>query len=340
MDEMVKVALDAHGGDNAPDVVIQGAIDALNESDNLKIYLVGVKDMIMPKLESMTYDKERLEIVEASEIISMAEPPVAAIRKKKKSSIVLGMQMVRDKEADAFVSCGSTGAVLVGGQVIVGRIKGVDRPPLAPLIPTSKGFSLLIDCGANVDSKPSNLVQFAKMGSVYMEKMLGIENPTVGIVNIGAEEEKGNNLVKDTFPLLKNCSEINFIGSVEARDIPSGFCDVVVCDAFVGNVILKLYEGLGSTLLSVMKESMMSSTRGKIGGALVKPALKERLKSFTVSEYGGAPLLGLKGLVVKGHGNSTAVEIKNALLQCVKFKESDILNILSNSFTLTEVQEE
>ena len=340
MGEMVKVALDAHGGDNAPDVVIQGAIDALNESDNLKIYLVGVKDMIMPKLEDLTYDKERLEIVEASEIISMAEPPVAAIRKKKKSSIVLGMQMVRDKEADAFVSCGSTGAVLVGGQVIVGRIKGVDRPPLAPLIPTSKGFSLLIDCGANVDSKPSNLVQFAKMGSVYMEKMLGIENPTVGIVNIGAEEEKGNNLVKDTFPLLKNCSEINFIGSVEARDIPSGFCDVVVCDAFVGNVILKLYEGLGSTLLSVMKESMMSSTRGKIGGALVKPALKERLKSFTVSEYGGAPLLGLKGLVVKGHGNSTAVEIKNALLQCVKFKESDILNILSNSFTLTEVQEE
>lgn len=340
MGELVKVALDAHGGDNAPDVVIQGAIDALNESDNLKIYLVGVKDMIMPKLASMTYDKEKLEIVEASEIISMAEPPVAAIRKKKKSSIVLGMQMVRDKEADAFVSCGSTGAVLVGGQVIVGRIKGVDRPPLAPLIPTSKGFSLLIDCGANVDSKPSNLVQFAKMGSVYMEKMLGIENPTVGIVNIGAEEEKGNNLVKDAFPLLKNCSEINFIGSIEARDIPSGFCDVVVCDAFVGNVILKLYEGLGSTLLSVMKESMMSSTRGKIGGVLVKPALKERLKSFTVSEYGGAPLLGLKGLVVKGHGNSTAVEIKNALLQCVKFKESDILNILSNSFTLTEVQEE
>jgi len=340
MDEMVKVALDAHGGDNAPDVVIQGAVDALNASENLKIYLVGVKDMIMPKLESMTYDKERLEIVEASEIISMAEPPVAAIRKKKKSSIVIGMQMVRDKEADAFVSCGSTGAVLVGGQVIVGRIKGVDRPPLAPLIPTSKGFSLLIDCGANVDSKPSNLVQFAKMGSVYMEKMLGIENPTVGIVNIGAEEEKGNNLVKDTFPLLKNCSEINFVGSVEARDIPSGFCDVVVCDAFVGNVILKLYEGLGPTLISVVKESMMSSTRGKIGGALVKPALKERLKSFTVSEYGGAPLLGLKGLVVKGHGNSNAIEIKNALLQCVKFKESDILNILSNSFSLTEVQEE
>ena len=323
MGELVKVALDAHGGDNAPDVVIDGAINALKESDNLKIYLVGVKDMITPKLETLSYDKERLEIVEASEIISMAEPPVAAIRKKKKSSIVLGMQMVRDKEADAFVSCGSTGAVLVGGQVIVGRIKGVDRPPLAPLIPTTKGFSLLIDCGANVDSKPSNLVQFAKMGSVYMEKMLGIENPTVGIVNIGAEEEKGNNLVKDTFPLLKNCSEINFIGSVEARDIPSGFCDVVVCDAFVGNVILKLYEGLGSTLISTIKESMMSSTRGKIGGALVKPALKEKLKSFTVSEYGGAPLLGLKGLVVKGHGNSTEVEIKNALLQCVKFKESD-----------------
>ena len=337
---MLRVVVDAMGGDNAPVSNIQGAVDAVNAKSDVKVLLVGREEVITPELEKYTYDKERLVVVNATEVIETGEPPVKAIRAKKDSSIVVGMKLVKEGEADAFVSAGSSGAILVGGQVIVGRIKGIDRAPLAPLIPTAKGFSLLIDCGANVDARPDHLVQFAKMGSIYMANVVGVKNPRVAIVNIGAEEEKGNALVKETYPLLKECKDINFIGSVEARDIPSGFCDVVVCDAFVGNVILKLYEGLGSTLLSVMKESMMSSTRGKIGGALVKPALKERLKSFTVSEYGGAPLLGLKGLVVKGHGNSTAVEIKNALLQCVKFKESDILNILSNSFTLTEVQEE
>ena len=208
--------------------------------------------------------------------------------------------------------------------VIVGRLKGVERPPLAPLIPTAKGFTLLVDCGANVDAKPSNLVQFAKMGTVYMKKMMGIENPTVGIVNIGAEEEKGNMLVKDTFPMLKNCPDINFIGSVEARDIPSGYCDIVVCDAFVGNVILKLYEGLSSMLVSEIKGAMMSSTRSKIGGALVKPAIKNKMKSFSSSEYGGAPLLGLNGLVVKTHGSAKAKEVTTSILQCITFKEQDI----------------
>ena len=283
---------------------------------------------------------ERIKIVNADEIISMSEAPVAAIRKKKNSSIVIGMQMVKNKEADAFVSCGSTGAVLVGGQVIVGRIKGVDRPPLAPLIPTAKGFALLIDCGANVDSKPLNLLQFAKMGSIYMNKMMGVENPRVGIVNIGAEEEKGNALVKDSFPLLKGCPEINFIGSVEAREIPEGNVDVIVCDAFVGNVILKLYEGLSATLISKIKESMLSNARSKIGGALVKPALRSTVKSFSSSEYGGAPLLGLKGLVVKGHGNSKAKEIKNALNQCIRYKQSGMLDIMSESFAITQIQED
>ncbi len=340
MAELVKVAVDAHGGDNAPTEVVKGVVMALNELDNLKVYLVGMEDIINKELEGKTYDKDRLEIVNATEIIQMAEPPVAAIRRKKDSSIVKGMHLVRNGEADAFVSCGSTGAVLVGGQVIVGRLKGVERPPLAPLIPTAKGFTLLVDCGANVDAKPSNLVQFAKMGTVYMKKMMGIENPTVGIVNIGAEEEKGNMLVKDTFPMLKNCPDINFIGSVEARDIPSGYCDIVVCDAFVGNVILKLYEGLSSMLVSEIKGAMMSSTRSKIGGALVKPAIKNKMKSFSSSEYGGAPLLGLKGLVVKGHGSSDDVEIKNAIRQAVQYTESGMLNILSESFAITEAQEE
>lgn len=340
MAELIKVAVDAHGGDNAPTEVVKGVVMALNELDNLKVYLVGMEDIINKELEGKTYDKDRLEIVNATEIIQMAEPPVAAIRRKKDSSIVKGMHLVRNGEADAFVSCGSTGAVLVGGQVIVGRLKGVERPPLAPLIPTAKGFTLLIDCGANVDAKPSNLVQFAKMGTVYMKKMMGVENPTVGIVNIGAEEEKGNMLVKDTFPMLKNCPDINFIGSVEARDIPSGYCDIVVCDAFVGNVILKLYEGLSSMLVSEIKGAMMSSTRSKIGGALVKPAIKNKMKSFSSSEYGGAPLLGLKGLVVKGHGSSDDVEIKNAIRQAVQYTESGMLNILSESFAITEAQEE
>lgn len=212
----------------------------------------------------------------------------------------------------------------MGGQTIVGRIKGVERPPLAPLIPTEKGVSLLIDCGANVDARPSHLVQFAVMGSVYMERVMGVKRPRVAIVNIGVEEEKGNALVKETFPLLKENSQINFIGSIEARDIPKGMADVIVCEAFVGNVILKLYEGVGATLISKVKAGMMTSLRSKIGALLVKPALKTTLKSFDASQYGGAPLLGLKGLVVKTHGSSKEVEFKNSILQCITFTEQEI----------------
>ena len=247
-----------------------------------------------------------------------------AIRKKKDSSMVVALNMVKNGEADAFVSAGSSGAILVGGQVIVGRIKGVERPPLAPLIPTEKGVSILIDCGANVDARPSHLVQFARMGSIYMEHVVGIKNPRVAIVNIGAEEEKGNALVKETFPLLKECPDINFIGSIEAREIPHGGADVIVCEAFVGNVILKLYEGVGATLLGMVKKGMMSDLRSKIGALLVKPALKKTLKSFDASQYGGAPLLGLKGLVVKTHGNSKRLEVHNSIIQCVTFKEQQI----------------
>lgn len=198
-----------------------------------------------------------------------------------------------------------------------------DRP-WAPLIPTEKGVSLLIDCGANVDARPSHLVQFAKMGSIYMEHVMGVKNPRVAIVNIGAEEEKGNALVKETYPLLKECEGINFVGNIEAREIPHGQADVIVCEAFVGNVILKLYEGVGAVLVSKIKAGMMSTLRSKIGALLVKPALKETLKSFDATEYGGAPLLGLKGLVVKTHGSSKAKEVKNSIIQCVTYKEQRI----------------
>lgn len=324
MQELVKVAVDAMGGDHAPLEIVKGAVEAVNKKDNVKVFLVGQEKAVRAELQKYQYDSSRVEVVNATEVIDMAEPPVQAIRTKKDSSIVTAMKMVKNGEADAFVGAGSTGAVLVGGQLIVGRLKGVERPPLAPLIPTEKGASLLIDCGANVDARPSHLVQFAKMGSIYMENVLGVKNPKVAIVNIGAEEEKGNALVKETFPLLKNCPDVNFVGSIEAREIPHGQADVIVCEAFVGNVILKLYEGLSGTLVGVIKQGMMQSLKSKIGALLVKPSLKKTLKTFDATEYGGAPLLGLNGLVVKTHGSAKAKEVTNSIIQCVTFKEQEI----------------
>ena len=324
MSETVRVVGDAMGGDNAPGEIVKGAVEAVQAEKDIKVFLVGRQDAVNAELAKYTYDKEKIEVVHAEEVIEMAEPPVNAIRKKKQSALVIGMNMIKHQEADAIVTAGSTGATLVGGQVLVGRIKGIERPPLAPLVPTEKGVSLLIDCGANVDARPSHLVQFAQIGSIYMENIVGIKNPRVAILNIGAEEEKGNQLVKETFPLLKECPGINFIGSIEAREIPHGGADVIVCEAFAGNIVLKLYEGVAATLLSKVKEGLMSSLRSKIGALLIKPALKQTLKSFDASQYGGAPLLGLNGLVIKTHGSAKAIDVKNSILQCVTFKQQDI----------------
>ncbi len=335
---MIKVAVDAMGGDNAPGEIIKGAVDAVSRRNDIQVLLTGRKEVLEAELNKFSYPKEQIQIVPASEVIETGEPPVNAIRKKKDSSIVVGMNLVKNGQADAFVSAGSSGAILVGGQVIVGRIKGVERPPFGALIPTEKGVSLLLDSGANVDARPSHLLQFARMGSIYMEHVVGIPHPRVGIVNVGVEEEKGNVLVKETFPLLKECSDINFTGSIEAREIPHGGADVIVCEAFTGNVILKLYEGTASTLMHIVKKGMMSSLRSKIGALLVKPALKETLKSFDATQYGGAPLLGLKGLVVKTHGSAKAVEVSNSIIQCVTFKEQKINEKIQESLK-TEKQD-
>ena len=324
MQTITKVALDAMGGDNAPAEIVKGAVDAVSSREDIKVFLVGQEDVVREELQKYPYPQERIEVVDAPEVIEMAEPPVQAIRKKKQSSLVVGMNMVKQREADAFVSAGSSGAVLVGGQTIVGRIRGIKRPPLAPIIPTETGISLLIDCGANVDARPEHLLQFAKMGSVY----------------IGEEEEKGNALVKETFPLLKECEDINFVGSIEAREIPHGGADVIVCEAFVGNVILKLYEGLSSTLIGVIKAGLMSNLKSKIGAALALPSLKKTLKAFDASQYGGAPLLGLNGLVVKTHGSSRAKEITNSIYQCVTFREENINEIIKERVADSKNNEE
>lgn len=336
----VSVALDAMGGDNAPGQIVKGAVDAVNIDNEIFVYLVGRQELIKEELSKYTYNNEQIEVVDARDVIETGEAPVMAVRRKKDSSLVKALIMVKEKKADAFVSAGSSGAILVGGQVIVGRLKGVERPPMAPLIPTAKGVSLIVDSGANVDSRATFLVQWAKMGSIYMENVLGIKNPKVAIVNVGVEEEKGNQLVKEAYPMLKECKDINFVGSIEARDIPNGNADVIVCDAFVGNVILKLYEGLGKTLIGKVKGAMMSSLKTKIGALLIKGALKDTMKSFDATEYGGAPLIGLNGLVVKTHGNAKAKEIKNSLIQCKKFKESNISEKIMESINLANLEEQ
>ena len=340
MAELVKVVVDAMGGDLAPVEPVKAAVEAVKERKDILVILTGQEEVIHSELKKyQDYPTDRIQVVNATEVIETAEPPVFAIRKKKDSSIVVGLKMVKEQKADAFVSSGSTGAVLVGGQVLVGRSKGVERPPLAPLIPTAKGVSLLIDCGANVDARPSHLVQFAKMGSIYMENIMGIKNPNVAIVNVGLEEEKGNQLVKETYPLLKACKDINFIGSIEARNIPNGDADVIVCDAFVGNVILKLYEGTAKMLLSKVKTTLMSSLKTKIGALLIKNSLSDTMKSFDAKQYGGAPLIGLNGLVVKTHGNAKAMEVKNSLLQCVKFQREKVNEKIIASISAEKLDE-
>lgn len=323
MSKNITVAVDAMGGDNAPFEIVKGAVEAVNEF-GVNIKLVGVESAVKEELVKYKYDTSKIEVIHASEIITTDEAPTTAIRRKKDSSMVVALNLVKNKEADAFVSAGSTGAVLTGATFIIGRIKGIERPALGTCLPTIKGFTFLLDSGANVDCKPKYLEQFAKMGSVYAEHVMGIKKPKVGLVNIGAEKEKGNALTKEVYEILEN-TDINFSGNIEPRDIPFGKADVIVCDGFVGNTILKFAEGLSMSLLKIIKGEITKGLYKFAALALKKPFgnVKSRLDS---EEVGGAPFLGLKSLVVKAHGSSEAKGIRNAIKQCTIFVENDIVS--------------
>ena len=333
---MITIALDAMGGDNAPESNVLGALKGLEEHKDLRILLFGQEEAVKPFLEGKSYDAERLELIPCSEVISPEEQPVDSIRRKKDSSIVQGLRAVKDGKASAFISAGSTGAVLAGGQLLVGRLKGVLRSPLAYMVPTGRGASLLLDCGANVDAKPEWLAQYAVMGSEYMKRVAGIENPTVGLLNLGTEEEKGSELVKEARKQILALPGINFTGYIESSAIPQGGADVIVTDAFTGNACLKLYEGTAKMIKNLLKSTFLSGAKTKLGALLVYPELKRRMKLFDASEHGGAPLLGLRGLVVKCHGNSGAKEIGIAIGQCLQYRTSDLSSVLQDAFSGTE----
>lgn len=334
--EKIVIAIDTMGTDNGSAYFVQGIAEAMDLYDDLSFIVTGKEEELKTYIDQYGCDKTRIEVVDATEEITCHDAPVDAIRRKKNSSMVLALNAVKEGRAAACISGGNSGALLAGGQFLVGRAKGVKRTPLAPLIPHRYGSSLLIDCGANVDAKPENLVQFAKMGSIYMKNIEGIENPRVGIINIGAEDEKGNELVKSTIPLLRECKDINFIGSVESRDIPNGPADVLVCEAFVGNVLLKFFEGLGKMFMAEIKDTLKSSVKTKIGGALIYKPIKKTFKRYMADDKGGAPLLGLKGLVVKIHGNSKDTEVRSAIEQCHNFVKKDVTNQIIRTFVEEE----
>jgi len=327
----MKIYLDAMGGDNAPDATVAGAKEALESFPELFIELGGPKDTVGPLVADTFRDapelKSRVTVADCPELISNEESPVMAVRKKKRSAIVDGMLKLKDRQADAFVSAGSTGAVLAGGMFRLGRIKGIDRPALAPLLPNGKDYFLLIDCGANVDCRPEYLGQFAMMGDAYMRGMRGVKAPRIGLVNNGAEAEKGCELTKAAYKLLEE-SGLNFVGNVEGRDITLDVADVVVCDGFVGNVILKFMEGVAQTLLGMIKKEITADLRSKTGALLAKKAFKRVKKTMDYSEVGGAPLLGVNGCVIKAHGSCNAHAIACAIKQGVRMIEADVVGAI------------
>lgn len=317
------IAVDAMGGDHAPHEIVKGCIAAQKELD-VEIFLVGDKDTIEKEIQRYNGDLNKIHIKHCTEIVNNHDKPVQAIRQKKDSSMVVGLNMLKRQEVDAFISAGNTGALLAGSLFQIGRIKGIDRPAIAVPYPTKKGISLLVDAGANAECKAKNLLEFAMMGKIYAEKVLNMKETRVGLVNIGSEEGKGTEIVKKAYELLNN-SELNFIGNIEARELPNGAADIIVCDGFVGNVILKLTEGVAITIMRMLKNALEKNLLSKLGALLLMPTLRKFKNELDYTEYGGALLLGVNGAVIKAHGSSNAKAIKNAIVQAEKFVEQQII---------------
>ena len=323
----MKIAIDAMGGDHAPVETVKGAIEALKEISGTMV-LIGTEDLLRKELSKYKYDESRIEIIATTEVVENEDKPVIAIKRKKDSSMVVGFEKLRKGEIDALISAGNTGALLAGGLLRVGRIKGVDRPALTTVFPTFSGMFVMADVGANAECKPRNLLEFGIMGSIYAENVLGIENPKVGIINIGTEEGKGTPLVTEAYDLLK-ASDLNFIGNVEARDIPERKADVLVTDGFTGNVVLKLTEGVAKSFMGELKGIFMSNFVTKLAAGIIKGNLKELKTKMDYTEYGGAPLLGVKAPIVKAHGSSNAKAFKNAIKYAEKYVSNNIIEKIS-----------
>lgn len=318
----MKLAVDAMGGDNAPEAPIAGVMKALDAFPDLEVILVGDEKQMAPYLTQ----RERLTILHTEEKIEGTDEPVRAVRRKKQASLVLAAKEVKENRADACLSAGNTGALMAAGLFIVGRMDGIDRPALAPTLPTTDGNGfLLIDAGANMDAKPEYLVQYAIMGSVYAEKVRGVKQPRVGLLNVGTEDKKGNELCKQAFPLLKE-APVHFVGNVEARDVLNGVCDVLVTDGFAGNVLLKTVEGTALSIFSMLKEQLLSSFTSKMGALLLKPQLKQMKAKLDYSEYGGAGLFGLKSPVIKAHGSSDPQAFFSAIRQARNMVEQQVVD--------------
>ena len=324
----MRIYVDAMGGDNAPQAIVEGTLEALRKYPELQVVLGGPCGQIEPLLKEAEDVRDRISLDDAPEVITNHESPVMGVRKKTNSATVKGMLALREGSCDGFVSAGSTGAVLAGGMFRLGRIPGIERPALAPLLPNGKGHFLLIDCGANVDCKPEYLVQFGLMGEAYMRGVMGLEKPRVGLINIGAEAEKGNALVKATYPMMEQAPYF-FVGNVEARDITGDQADVLVADGFSGNLVLKFMEGVAGTLMGIIKKEMLADTRGKIAGLIAKPAFRRVKKTMDYTEVGGAPLLGVQGAVVKAHGSSNGHAFASAIGQCMKMVNGGVVKIIA-----------
>lgn len=322
----MKIAIDGMGGDNAPSEIVSGVVKALEEFKDIEFYITGPEDAIKKEISKNNYNGNNIIVVDAKEVITTNEHPVMAVRRKKDSSLCKALNLVKEGTCDAVISAGSTGAFLAGCTFIVGRIKGIKRPALAPVMPGKNGSFIIVDAGANVDSKPEYLVQFAHMGKEYYKGVLNGKNPSVGLVNIGVEAEKGNDLTKETFKLLSE-EKLNFIGNIEPRDVTKGDVNVIVCDGFVGNTILKMYEGTASTIMKVIKEEVMATgITSKVGALLLKPVFKSIANRFDYKEYGGAPFLGVDGICIKAHGSSDARAFKSAIKQAKIFYDNKVLD--------------